>query len=64
MPEVALQAGTIAYQDSGGGPVGVLLRGLAMDGSLWLINAHARGCTRRRTGRRPLDGIKVQEVWT
>lgn len=35
MPKVELQAGTIEYQDTGGGPVVVLLHGLAMDGSLW-----------------------------
>jgi pimeloyl-ACP methyl ester carboxylesterase len=36
MPEVELTAGTIEYEDTGGGgPVVVLLHGLAMDGSLW-----------------------------
>jgi pimeloyl-ACP methyl ester carboxylesterase len=41
MPEVALQAGTIDYTDTGGsGPVVVLLHGLAMDGSLWRHVVH------------------------
>ena len=36
MSEVELSAGTIEYEDTGGGgPVVVLLHGLAMDGSLW-----------------------------
>ncbi len=36
MPEIELSAGTIEYEDTGGGgPVVVLLHGLAMDGSLW-----------------------------
>ncbi len=36
MPEVELSAGTIEYEDTGGGgPVVVLLHGLVMDGSLW-----------------------------
>jgi pimeloyl-ACP methyl ester carboxylesterase len=36
MPEVELPAGTIEYEDTGGGgPVVVLLHGLIMDGSLW-----------------------------
>jgi pimeloyl-ACP methyl ester carboxylesterase len=36
MPEVELAAGTIEYEDTGGGgPVVVLLHGLAMDGSVW-----------------------------
>src|SRR6266536_3394238 len=34
--EVALSAGTIEYEDSGGGgPVHVFLHGAAMDGSVW-----------------------------
>ena len=35
MPTVELAAGTIEDQDTGGGPVVVLLHGLAMNGSLW-----------------------------
>jgi pimeloyl-ACP methyl ester carboxylesterase len=36
MNEIALSAGTIAYQDTGGdGPTVVLLHGLLMDASLW-----------------------------
>lgn len=36
MPDVELSAGTIEYEDTGGGgPVVVLLHGLAMDGSVW-----------------------------
>jgi pimeloyl-ACP methyl ester carboxylesterase len=35
MPEVDLSAGIIEYEDTGDGPVIVLLHGLAMDGSLW-----------------------------
>lgn len=36
MPEMDLAAGTIDYEDTGGGgPVVVLLHGLMMDGSLW-----------------------------
>ena len=36
MSEVELSAGTIEYEDTGGGgPVVVLLHGLVMDGSLW-----------------------------
>ena len=36
MSEVELSAGTIEYEDTGGGgPAVVLLHGLAMDGSLW-----------------------------
>lgn len=36
MAEVELSAGTIEYEDSGGGgPVVVLLHGVAMDGTLW-----------------------------
>jgi pimeloyl-ACP methyl ester carboxylesterase len=36
MPEVELTAGTIEYEDTGGGgPVVVLLHGLAMGGSVW-----------------------------
>ncbi len=36
MQEIALSAGIIEYEDTGGsGPVVVLLHGLAMDGSLW-----------------------------
>ncbi len=36
MQAIALSAGTIEYEDTGGsGPVVVLLHGLAMDGSLW-----------------------------
>jgi pimeloyl-ACP methyl ester carboxylesterase len=35
MPEIELSAGTIEYQDSGAGPVLVLLHGLLMDASLW-----------------------------
>jgi pimeloyl-ACP methyl ester carboxylesterase len=36
MPEVALAAGTIEYEDTGGGgPVIVFVHGLIMDGSLW-----------------------------
>jgi pimeloyl-ACP methyl ester carboxylesterase len=33
--EIELSAGTIEYQDTGGGPVLVLLHGLMMDASLW-----------------------------
>lgn len=36
MPELALSAGTIDYEDTGGsGPVIVFVHGLMMDGSLW-----------------------------
>jgi pimeloyl-ACP methyl ester carboxylesterase len=36
MPEVELSAGIVEYEDSGGGgPVVVLLHGVAMNGSLW-----------------------------
>jgi pimeloyl-ACP methyl ester carboxylesterase len=36
MPEIALSAGTIEYEDTGdSGPIVVLLHGLIMDGSLW-----------------------------
>jgi pimeloyl-ACP methyl ester carboxylesterase len=36
MPELELSAGTIEYEDTGGGgPVIVLVHGLIMDGSLW-----------------------------
>jgi pimeloyl-ACP methyl ester carboxylesterase len=36
MPEIALSAGTIEYEDTGNsGPIVVLLYGLVMDGSLW-----------------------------
>ncbi len=36
MGEVALSAGTIEYEDSGGGgPVHIFLHGAAMDGSVW-----------------------------
>jgi pimeloyl-ACP methyl ester carboxylesterase len=36
MPEVALTAGTISYEDTGGdGPVLVLLGGVVQDGSVW-----------------------------
>jgi len=36
MPEIELSAGTIEYQDTGGGgPVILLVHGLIMDGSLW-----------------------------
>jgi pimeloyl-ACP methyl ester carboxylesterase len=35
MPEIELSAGTIEYQDTGEGPVIVLLHGLMMDASLW-----------------------------
>jgi pimeloyl-ACP methyl ester carboxylesterase len=35
MPEVALKAGTIEYDDVGAGPVVVLAHGLAMDGAQW-----------------------------
>src|ERR1700716_4291674 len=36
MPELELTAGVIEYEDTGGGgPVLVLLGGLAMDGSVW-----------------------------
>jgi len=36
MPEIELSAGTIEYVDTGeGGPIVVMLHGLAMDGSLW-----------------------------
>ena len=33
--EIELSAGTIEYQDTGDGPVLVLLHGLMMDASLW-----------------------------
>ncbi len=35
MPTIELSAGTIEYEDSGSGPVLVLLHGLLMDSSLW-----------------------------
>jgi pimeloyl-ACP methyl ester carboxylesterase len=35
MKEIELSAGTIEYEDTGGGPVLVLLHGLMMDASLW-----------------------------
>jgi pimeloyl-ACP methyl ester carboxylesterase len=35
VPEIELSAGTIEYEDTGGGPVLVLLHGLMMDASLW-----------------------------
>jgi pimeloyl-ACP methyl ester carboxylesterase len=35
MPEIALSAGTIEYEDTGTGPAVVLLHGLLMDSSLW-----------------------------
>jgi pimeloyl-ACP methyl ester carboxylesterase len=35
MPEVELRAGTIEYQDTGAGPVVVLVHGLLMDGAQW-----------------------------
>jgi pimeloyl-ACP methyl ester carboxylesterase len=35
MQEIELPAGIIEYEDTGGGPIVVLLHGLAMDGSLW-----------------------------
>ena len=35
MKEIELSAGTIEYQDTGDGPVIVLLHGLMMDASLW-----------------------------
>src|ERR1700754_3706895 len=35
MPEIALSAGTIEYEDTGAGPAVVLLHGLLMDSSLW-----------------------------
>ena len=35
MREIELSAGTIEYQDTGDGPVLVLLHGLMMDASLW-----------------------------
>jgi pimeloyl-ACP methyl ester carboxylesterase len=35
MREIELSAGMIEYEDTGGGPVVVLLPGLAMDSSLW-----------------------------
>jgi pimeloyl-ACP methyl ester carboxylesterase len=35
MPEVELRAGTIDYQDTGAGPVVVLVHGLVMDGRQW-----------------------------
>ncbi len=35
MKEVQLSAGTVEYQDTGRGPVVVLLHGLLMDSSLW-----------------------------
>lgn len=35
MPELELTAGTIDYQDTGDGPVLVLLAGVLMDGSVW-----------------------------
>lgn len=35
MPELQLTAGTIDYEDTGAGPVLVLLGGLVMDGSVW-----------------------------
>jgi pimeloyl-ACP methyl ester carboxylesterase len=35
VPEIELSAGTIEYEDTGGGPTIVLLHGLMMDASLW-----------------------------
>jgi pimeloyl-ACP methyl ester carboxylesterase len=35
MREIELSAGTIDYEDTGGGPVVVMLHGLVMDGSVW-----------------------------
>jgi pimeloyl-ACP methyl ester carboxylesterase len=35
MPEIGLSAGTIEYDDTGDGPVLLLLHGLGMDGSVW-----------------------------
>jgi pimeloyl-ACP methyl ester carboxylesterase len=35
MPELQLSAGTVEYEDTGSGPVVVLLHGLIMDSSLW-----------------------------
>jgi pimeloyl-ACP methyl ester carboxylesterase len=35
VPEIELSAGSIEYEDTGGGPVLVLLHGLMMDASLW-----------------------------
>ena len=35
MPEVELSAGTISYEDTGEGPVVVLVHGVAMNGTLW-----------------------------
>jgi pimeloyl-ACP methyl ester carboxylesterase len=58
MPEVELSAGTIEYEDTGGGgPVLVLLHGVAMDGSLWRkVVPELRGEHRCITPTFPLGG--------
>lgn len=58
MPEVALSPGTIEYEDTGsGGPVVVLLHGVAMDGSLWRhVVGELRGDHRVVVPTLPLGG--------
>lgn len=61
MPEVALSAGTISYEDTGGsGPVIVLVPGLAMDGSLYRdVIAELRADYRCIVPTLPLGGHRL-----